>query len=127
MALGPRPEPRERILTRTDPPARQVPHRPPPVVVAADIGGAAVLKSGRRFLLSDDLGDVHPDARGLGLYLGDTRVLSRLGGRPCGPGPSRVVARGDVRAGGRWTLGSRPGWATGAGQALSARSARRSR
>lgn len=78
MAPGPRPEPRERILTRTDPPARKVPHRPPPVVVAADIGGAAVLKNGRRFLLSDDLGDVHPDARGLGLYLGDTRVLSRL-------------------------------------------------
>ncbi len=44
---------------------------------ATDLTGTLVLKHDRLFLLSDPFGDVQPDQRGLGLYLGDTRMLSR--------------------------------------------------
>jgi len=44
---------------------------------ATDLTGTLVLKHDRCFLLSDAFGDVRRDQRGLGLYLGDTRVLSR--------------------------------------------------
>ena len=51
---------------------------------ATDLGSVQVLKHGNRFLLTDSFGDIHPDSRGLGLYQGDTRVLScsvlRVGG-----------------------------------------------
>jgi len=50
----------------------------PHIVPATDLGGVDVLKHGDLFLLSDRLGDVHVDARGLGLYEGDTRILSCL-------------------------------------------------
>ena len=46
------------------------------VVHATDLGGVGVLKHGDLFLLTDPFGDIHPDSRGLGLYSGDTRVLS---------------------------------------------------
>ena len=55
-----------------------------PIVKATDLGNVQVLKQGNLFLLTDQFGDVHPDTRGLGLYLGDTRHLScvtlRVGG-----------------------------------------------
>ncbi len=46
------------------------------VVHATDLGGVGVLKHGDVFLLTDSFGDIHPNSRGLGLYAGDTRVLS---------------------------------------------------
>jgi glycogen debranching enzyme len=45
-------------------------------VKATDLGSAQVLKHLDMFLLSDGFGDIHPDSRGLGLYDGDTRILS---------------------------------------------------
>jgi len=52
---------------------------PPPnptISPAKDLGGVTVLKHGNLYLLSDALGDIRPDARGLGLYDLDTRILS---------------------------------------------------
>ncbi|MBA3307532.1 MAG: amylo-alpha-1,6-glucosidase [Chloroflexi bacterium] len=46
------------------------------VARATDLTGVLVLKHDSLFLLTDSFGDVHPDSRGLGLYAGDTRVLS---------------------------------------------------
>ena len=51
--------------------------RPGPIVQATDLGSVQVLKHENLILLTDPFGDVHSDSRGLGLYLGDTRVLSR--------------------------------------------------
>ena len=48
-----------------------------PIVRATDLTGTLVLKHDILFLLTDAYGDVHPDARGLGFYQGDTRMLSR--------------------------------------------------
>jgi glycogen debranching enzyme len=48
----------------------------PPVVRATDLTGVHVLKSGDMFMLNNARGDVRPDGRGLGLFLGDTRFLS---------------------------------------------------
>ncbi len=48
-----------------------------PIIEATDLGSVGVLKHGNLYLLTDPLGDVAPDARGLGLYEGDTRRLSR--------------------------------------------------
>src|SRR3954470_7975215 len=63
---------------------RFLPARSLPIVKATDLGSVQVLKHGNRFLLTDSFGDIHPDSRGLGLYQGDTRVLScsvlRVGG-----------------------------------------------
>jgi glycogen debranching enzyme len=50
--------------------------QPGPIVRATDLGSVQVLKHGNLFLLTDQFGDIHPDSRGLGLYHGDTRVLS---------------------------------------------------
>ena len=56
-----------------------------PIVKATDLGNVQVLKQANQYLLTDQFGDVHPDARGLGLYEGDTRRLScsilRVGGQ----------------------------------------------
>jgi glycogen debranching enzyme len=64
---------------------RDVPARPRPIVQVIDLGGVQVVKHGNLFLLSDATGDVEPDGRGLGLYDGDTRILSmarlRIGGQ----------------------------------------------
>ncbi|MDQ3552938.1 MAG: amylo-alpha-1,6-glucosidase [Chloroflexota bacterium] len=48
----------------------------PVIARATDLTGVLVLKHDSLFLLTDSFGDVHPDSRGLGLYAGDTRVLS---------------------------------------------------
>ena len=65
-------------------PIQFLPVRSLPIVKATDLGSVQVLKHGNRFLLTDSFGDIHPDSRGLGLYQGDTRVLScsvlRVGG-----------------------------------------------
>ena len=46
------------------------------ITPATDLGGVDVLKHGDLYLLTDPFGDIHPDSRGLGLYSGDTRILS---------------------------------------------------
>ena len=55
-----------------------------PIEKATDLGSVQVLKHGNLYLLTDPFGDIHPDSRGLGLYHGDTRLLScsvlRVGG-----------------------------------------------
>lgn len=48
------------------------------VTRATDLTGTLVLKHERLFLLTDAFGDIRIDERGLGLYTGDTRVMSRL-------------------------------------------------
>jgi glycogen debranching enzyme len=48
----------------------------PSIVPATDLGSVLTLKHGTLFLLTDHFGDIHPDTRGLGLYRGDTRILS---------------------------------------------------
>jgi glycogen debranching enzyme len=58
--------------------ARTLSPRPRAIVKAVDLGSTAVLRHGALTLVADPFGDVHPDERGLGLYLGDTRVLSTL-------------------------------------------------
>ncbi len=55
---------------------REIAARPRPIIRAVELGTVSVLKAGALVLLSDAFGDVAPDRRGLGLYLGDTRVLS---------------------------------------------------
>jgi glycogen debranching enzyme len=72
-------------MTQLDaPPVRFLPPRDMPIVRATDLGSVQVLKHANRYLLTDSFGDIHPDSRGLGLYQGDTRVLScsvlRVGG-----------------------------------------------
>lgn len=64
----------------TDPAARPrtLPAIPRRIVKASDLGSTAVLRLGALTLVADPFGDLHPDTRGLGLYLGDTRVLSTL-------------------------------------------------
>ena len=44
---------------------------------ATDLTGVLTLKHDDLYLLTDAFGDVHPDRRALGLYSGDTRILSR--------------------------------------------------
>lgn len=55
-----------------------------PIARATDLGSVQVLKHANIYLLTDAFGDIHPDSRGLGLYHGDTRLLScsvlRVGG-----------------------------------------------
>ncbi len=69
---------------------------------ATDLTGTLVLKHDRCFLLSDAYGDVRRDQRGLGLYLGDTRVLSRYELRLDGQRP--VVLRTSGSASWRGTI-----------------------
>ena len=57
---------------------RRIPATPRPIIAATDLGSVGVLKAGALVLLTDDRGDIVPSRRGLGLYLGDTRVLSTL-------------------------------------------------
>ncbi len=72
------------------------------VTRATDLTGTLVLKHDRLFLLSDAFGDVKTDQRGLGLYTGDTRVLSRLELRLDGHRP--LVLRTGTGAGYRSTI-----------------------
>ncbi len=55
-----------------------LPHVAPAIVPATDLGRITALKCGSVILLADPSGDVVPDSRGLGLYVGDTRMLSCL-------------------------------------------------
>jgi glycogen debranching enzyme len=48
----------------------------PQIVRATDLTGVHVLKHEDLFMLSNAHGDCRPDGRGLGLYSGDTRLLS---------------------------------------------------
>ena len=77
----------DRPLRRITPPERVVVH-------ATDLGGVGVLKHGDLYLLTDPFGDIHRDSRGLGLYRGDTRVLSCSVLRVAGARPT--LLRGDI-------------------------------
>jgi glycogen debranching enzyme len=79
-------------------PLRTFPARPRPIVKATDLGSAQVLKHLDLFLVSDAFGDIHPDSRGMGLYDGDTRVLSCSVLRIAGERP--VILHSDP--GGSW-------------------------
>ena len=77
--------------------------RPAPTITpATDLTGVLVLKHRDLMLLTDAFGDIHPDSRGLGLYWGDTRVLSRYELRLNGERP--VVLRTGVGGGYHGTL-----------------------
>jgi glycogen debranching enzyme len=79
-------------------PVRTFPARPRPIVKATDLGSAQVLKHLDLFLVSDAFGDIHPDSRGMGLFDGDTRVLSSSVLRIAGERP--VILHSDP--GGSW-------------------------
>jgi glycogen debranching enzyme len=79
-------------------PVQTFPARPRPIVKATDLGSAQVLKHLDLFLVSDAFGDIHPDSRGMGLYDGDTRILSCSVLRIAGERP--VVLHSDP--GGSW-------------------------
>lgn len=81
-------------LTADD--VRFLPARDRPIVRATDLGSVQVLKHGNVYLLTDAFGDIHPDSRGLGLYHGDTRLLSCLILRVGGERP--VLLQGSVGA-----------------------------
>ncbi len=76
------------VPTPADPPTaaevRFLPPRDRPITRATDLGSVQVLKHGNLYLLTDAFGDIHPDSRGMGLYKGDSRLLScavlRVGG-----------------------------------------------
>jgi glycogen debranching enzyme len=55
---------------------RYIASGPVAIQQATDLGNVQVLKHENVYLLTDQFGDIHPDSRGLGLYLGDTRLLS---------------------------------------------------
>jgi len=74
----------------------------PPVLRATDLTGVHVLKHDNLFMLSDAYGDIHLDGRGLGLYAGDTRVLSTYDLRLNGIRP--VVLRAGPAANYRGTI-----------------------
>ncbi len=63
-------------MSRTEPAPRAVAPPERTIIHATDLGGVGVLKHGDLYLLTDPFGDIHPGSRGLGLYRGDTRVLS---------------------------------------------------
>ena len=75
---------------------------PREVVRATDLSGVGVLKEGNLYLLTDPFGDIHPDSRGLGLYAGDTRILSCLVLTVDGLRP--VLLRGDTDENYRGTI-----------------------
>jgi len=74
----------------------------PPVLRATDLTGVHVLKHDNLFMLSDAYGDIHLDGRGLGLYHGDTRMLSTYELRLNGIRP--VVLRAGPAASFRGTI-----------------------
>src|SRR5919202_4331618 len=77
------------------------PH-PTPIEKATDLGNVQVLKHENLFLLTDQFGDIHADSRGLGLYLGDTRILSCLVLRISGHRP--VLLQGSMGGNYRGTI-----------------------
>ncbi len=74
----------------------------PTIARATDLGGTDVLKQGNLYLISDPFGDIHADSRGLGLYTGETRVLSCSVLRVDGFRPT--LLRGDAGDGFRGTI-----------------------
>jgi glycogen debranching enzyme len=74
----------------------------PSIARATDLGGVDVLKQGNLYLITDPFGDIHPDSRGLGLYAGETRILSCSVLRIDGFRPT--VLRGDSGEGFRGTI-----------------------
>ena len=82
--------------------ADKAPSQQAPVRRATDLTGVHVLKHDELFLLSDAFGDVQDDRRGLGLYQGDTRVLSLYSLRINGVRP--VVLRAGSAAAYRTTI-----------------------
>src|SRR6266536_2763896 len=73
-----------------------LPARETTIVKATDLGGVQVLKHEDLYMLTDGFGDIHPDSRGLGLYQGDTRILSCASLRINGSRP--IVLRADTGA-----------------------------
>ena len=71
-----------------------------PIQRATDLTGTLVLKHDIMFLVCDAFGDMHPDTRGLGLYLGDTRVLNRYELRINGARPVVLRTGGGAGYGG---------------------------
>jgi glycogen debranching enzyme len=71
-----------------------------PIQRATDLTGTLVLKHDILFLVCDAFGDIHPDTRGLGLYLGDTRVLNRYEMRINGARPVVLRTGGGAGYGG---------------------------
>ncbi|MGH2407025.1 MAG: amylo-alpha-1,6-glucosidase [Candidatus Limnocylindrales bacterium] len=65
-----------RVAAGTPRGLRSLPAPRPQIIPAVDLGGVEVLKHGNLYLLTDELGDIHADGRGLGLYQLDTRILS---------------------------------------------------
>lgn len=83
-------------------PIRWLEPRPIEIQKATDLGSAQVLKHVNLFLLTDQFGDIHADSRGLGLYLGDTRILSCLVLRVGGVRP--VLLQGSMGGNFRGTI-----------------------
>jgi glycogen debranching enzyme len=81
---------------------RSLPAHQPEIVHATDLGGVQVLKHDELYLLTDGFGDIHPDTRGLGLYQGDTRIVSCLAFRINGARP--ILLRTDTGANYRGTI-----------------------
>lgn len=75
-----------------------LPARARPIVRATDLAAVRALKHGSMYALTDPFGDVHVDSRGLGVYDGDTRILSASVLRVDGQRP--VLLRSDD--GGTW-------------------------
>ena len=97
-----------------------------PIEKATDLGNVQVLKHENLFLLTDQFGDIHADSRGLGLYLGDTRILSTLVLRIGGVRP--VLLQGSMGGNYRGTIhltnpsiDRNPGAKMGAGDSLASR------
>ncbi|HYC07633.1 MAG TPA: glycogen debranching N-terminal domain-containing protein, partial [Candidatus Binatia bacterium] len=101
MATTSRPRGRARSTNGTGL-VRSLPAHQPEIVHATDLGGVQVLKHDALYLLTDGFGDIHPDTRGLGLYQGDTRIVSCLAFRINGARP--ILLRTDTGANYRGTI-----------------------
>ncbi|HXR27575.1 MAG TPA: glycogen debranching N-terminal domain-containing protein, partial [Candidatus Baltobacteraceae bacterium] len=89
-------------MSPTEPAARTIAPPERTIVHATDLGGVGVLKHGEFYLLTDPFGDIHPGTRGLGLYRGDTRVLSCAAVTVDGARPA--LLRGDTAENFRSTI-----------------------
>ncbi|HEY0443634.1 MAG TPA: amylo-alpha-1,6-glucosidase [Candidatus Limnocylindrales bacterium] len=108
------------------PEVREFPPKVGPIEKATDLGNVQVLKHENVFLLTDQFGDIHADSRGLGLYLGDTRILSCLVMRLNGARP--VLLQGSAGGNFRGTIhltnpsiDRNPGAKMGVGDSLASR------
>ncbi len=110
----------------TPPGIRFLPAGREAIVPATHLGGVAVLKHDNLYLVTDRGGDILPDARGLGLYRDDTRLLSRSSARLNGLRPTVLQgsAGGAYRDRIRLTNPDPPDATAGAGAAPAAGAAR---